>query len=66
MRRKNNPKSHLVEIAKIKENLLREFANFSEKDLQKMKELQKVVKKHVPEGVSLSNELISKRRKENV
>ena len=48
----------------IKEQLLKRFKTLPESDLQKMRELQSVVRKHVPANVSLSEDLIEERRKE--
>jgi hypothetical protein len=48
----------------IKEFLLARFKTLPESDLQKMRELQGVVRKYVPSSVSLSEDLIEERRKE--
>jgi len=48
----------------IKEFLLARFKTLSESDIQKMRELQGVIRKYVPSSVSLSEDLIEERRKE--
>lgn len=50
--------------SEIKKFLLERFQTLSEEDLSKMRALQSVVRKHVPEGSPLSDELIAERRKE--
>jgi hypothetical protein len=48
----------------IKEFLLARFKALPEADVQKMLELQGVVRKYVPSSVSLSEDLIEERRQE--
>lgn len=48
----------------IKEFLKERFASLSEDEIQTMKKIQSIVRKVIPEDVSLSDELILERKKE--